>query len=240
MFKDIFASALFAGLAAGLLSALLQFWLVTPLILEGEEYETGEKSHFAGVLIVEDDPEAVSEHATEEAEEAAPTLSETLARHSMTVGVNVVVFTGFALILVAGFATASTAGHVITAKSGLIWGMAGFIAVQLAPAAGLFPELPGTPAEDVYLRQMWWITTVVSSIVGLALIAFGNRAYLMILGAAFLAAPHIIGAPHLEFYGGVAPPELSALFVSRTLFVACATWVILGGVAGAVWHKQTA
>lgn len=238
MLKNIFASALFAGLAAGLLSALLQFWLVTPLIIEGEEYETGAKSHFAGVLIVEDEPAEVSEHEMEDEQE--PTLSETLTRHSMTVGVNVVVFTGFALILVAGFATASTTGHVINAKSGIIWGLAGFVAVQLAPAAGLFPELPGTPAEDVYLRQMWWITTVVASIVGLALIAFGNKAYLMILGAVFLATPHIIGAPHLSFYGGVAPPELAALFVSRSLFVACATWAILGGVAGTVWQKQTA
>lgn len=237
MFTKIFASALFAGLAAGLLSALLQFWLVTPLILEGEEYETGAKSHFAGVLIVEDDP---AHEAEPEVEEEQASLSEKLARHSMTVGVNVVVFTGFALILVAGFATASTAGHIITAKAGVIWGLAGFIAVQLAPAAGLFPELPGTPAEDVYLRQMWWITTVVSSIVGLALLAFGNRAYVMLIGVAFLAAPHVIGAPHLDFYGGVAPPELSALFVSRSLFVACATWAILGGVAGAVWHRQTA
>ncbi|WP_380054813.1 CbtA family protein [Falsihalocynthiibacter sp. SS001] len=235
MFKQIFSSALFAGLAAGLISALLQFWLVTPLLLEGEEYETGAKSHFAGVLIVEGE----DQKPVEIEEEPAPPTSEVLARHGMTVAMNMIVFTGFALVLVAGFATATTAGHVITAKSGILWGLAGFIAIQLAPAAGLYPELPGTPAEDVYLRQMWWITTVIATIVGLALIAFGNRLHWMALGALFLAAPHIIGAPHLEFYAGVAPPELSALFVSRTLAVACATWAVLGGVAGAIWHRQT-
>ncbi|MEY8096800.1 CbtA family protein [Falsihalocynthiibacter sp. S25ZX9] len=235
MFKQIFTSALFAGIAAGLLSALLQFWLVTPVLLEGEEYETGAKNHYAGVLIVEgEDPAPVEVEV-----ETPPTTSELIVRHGMTVAMNIIVFTGFALILVAGIATAASSGHEVTAKSGIVWGLAGFIAVQLAPAAGLFPELPGTPAEDIILRQMWWITAVVATLVGLALIAFGNRAYWMVLGAAFVAAPHIIGAPHLEFYAGVAPPELSALFVSRSLAVACASWAIMGGVAGAVWHRQT-
>ncbi|MEH6833338.1 MULTISPECIES: CbtA family protein [Falsihalocynthiibacter] len=235
MFKQIFTSALFAGIAAGLLSALLQFWLVTPVLLEGEEYETGAKNHFAGVLIVEgEDPAPIEVEV-----EIPPTTSELITRHGMTVAMNIIVFTGFALILVAGIATAASAGYEVTPKSGIVWGLAGFIAVQLAPAAGLFPELPGTPAEDIFLRQMWWITTVVATLVGLALIAFGNRAYWMVLGAIFIAAPHIIGAPHLEFYAGVAPPELSALFVSRSLAVACASWAIMGGVAGAVWHRQT-
>lgn len=235
MFKQIFTSALFAGLAAGLLSALLQFWLVTPVLLEGEAYETGAKNHFAGVLIVEGADSAPAEIE----EEAPPTIAEQAARHGMTAAINMIVFTGFALILVAGFATAATAGHEITAKSGVIWGVAGFIAVHLAPSAGLFPELPGNPAEDIFLRQMWWITTVVATIVGLALIAFGPRVYWLILGAIFIATPHIIGAPHLDFYAGVAPPELSALFVSRTLAVACASWAVLGGVSGAVWQRQT-
>lgn len=235
MFKQIFASALFAGIAAGLLSALLQFWLVTPVLLEGEEYETGAKSHFAGVLIVEGEDPAPVEIETE----TPPTFGENAARHGMTVAVNVIVFTGFAFILVAAMATAATSGHAVTAKSGMIWGVAGFIAIQLAPAAGLFPELPGTPGADIFLRQLWWITTVVATVVGLALIAFGDRAYWMVLGAAFIAAPHVIGAPHLEFYAGVAPPELSALFVSRSLAVACASWAIMGGVAGAVWQRQT-
>lgn len=235
MLKQIFTSALFAGIAAGLISALLQFWLVTPVLLEGEAYETGAKNHFAGVLIVEgEDPAPV-----EIEEETPPTTSELLTRHGMTVAVNVIVFTGFALILVAGIATAASSGYEVTAKTGIIWGLAGFIAIQLAPAAGLYPELPGTPAADVFLRQMWWITTVVATVVGLGLIAFGNRAFWMVLGAGFIAAPHIIGAPHLEFYAGVAPPELSALFVSRTLAVACASWAIMGGVAGAVWQRQT-
>lgn len=236
MFKQIFASALFAGLFAGLISALLQFWLVTPVLLEGEEYETGAKSHFAGVLIVD----SAEDNSVEVVEEPAPTTGEILARHGMTVAVNMVVFTGFALILVAGIATASTAGHEVSMKSGILWGLAGFVAIQLAPAAGLYPELPGTPAEDVYLRQMWWITTVVSSIVGIAFIAFGNRTIWVAVGALFLLAPHVIGAPHLEFYAGVAPPELSALFVSRTLAVACASWAVMGGVAGAVWQRQAA
>ena len=46
MLKSLFASALFAGVAAGLLAALLQMALLVPLIAEAELYETGEKTHF--------------------------------------------------------------------------------------------------------------------------------------------------------------------------------------------------
>ncbi|MCV6823229.1 MULTISPECIES: CbtA family protein [Halocynthiibacter] len=236
MFKQIFSSALYAGLIAGLISALLQFWLVTPLLLEGEEYETGAKSHYAGVLIV--DGEDVTASEEEEEVEAPPTTSEKLARHGMTVAMNVLVFTGFGLIVAAAFGTAQMAGLEVNARTGLIWGLVGFVVIQLAPAAGLYPELPGTPADDVTLRQMWWITTVIATAVGIGMITFGANLWWGIAGAAFIALPHVIGAPHLDFYAGVAPPELAALFVSRTLAVACATWVVLGGVAGYAWHKH--
>lgn len=241
MFVKLFTSALFAGIAAGLIAVLLQFWLVTPLLLEGEAYETGAKSHFNGVLMVEENASGdvvAIEPAQADALEDAP--ENLLARHAMTFAVNLIVFSGFALVMVAGFGMAEGVGHKVTFHKGLIWGLMGFIVVQLAPAAGLFPELPGTPADDVVLRQYWWITAVIATAVGIAMIAFGKGPLFVAFGAALIAAPHIIGAPHLPFYAGVAPPELAALFVSRTLFVAMISWVTLGGVAGYFWNRQTA
>ena len=61
MTTRLFTSALFAGLIAGLIAVLLQFTLVEPLILEGEEYETGNKSHFGGVLVLNEALEAAGE-----------------------------------------------------------------------------------------------------------------------------------------------------------------------------------
>jgi len=241
MIVRLFTSALFAGIAAGLIAVLLQFWLVTPLLLEGEEYETGSKSHFSGVLMVEEDASGgiVAIEPTD-SDIPADEAESFLLRHAMTFAVTLIVFSGFALVMVAGFGMAEGVGHHVTFHKGMIWGLMGFIVVQLAPAAGLFPELPGTPADDVVLRQYWWITAVVATAVGIAMIAFGKGPLYVAFGAALIAAPHIIGAPHLPFYGGVAPPELAALFVSRTLFVAMISWVTLGGVAGYFWSRQAA
>lgn len=244
MITKLFTSALFAGIAAGLIAVLLQFWLVTPLILEGEEYETGNKSHFAGVLMVEENEEGLLEAVSDPASETEvgddDSGESALSRHIMTFGVNLIVFTGFGLVLVAGFGFADAAGHTVNFRKGMIWGLIGFVVVQLAPAAGLFPELPGTPADDIILRQYWWITAVLATCAGVTLIAFGNNPLYVAVGVILIATPHIIGAPHLPFYGGVAPPELSALFVSRSLFVGMISWVSLGAVAGYFWNRQTA
>ena len=46
MFKRLFAGAVFAGLGAGALAALIELTFVVPLIHEGELYETGALVHF--------------------------------------------------------------------------------------------------------------------------------------------------------------------------------------------------
>jgi predicted cobalt transporter CbtA len=42
MTKTLLSSGLIAGAVAGLVMALLQFWLIQPLIVQAERYETGE------------------------------------------------------------------------------------------------------------------------------------------------------------------------------------------------------
>ena len=51
------------------------------------------------------------------------------------------------LLLLAAVSLVS--GLAITRRNGIVWGLCGFIAVSLAPAAGLAPELPGMPAGDL-------------------------------------------------------------------------------------------
>ncbi|WP_372887495.1 CbtA family protein, partial [Shimia sp.] len=143
MTKNLLSSAVFAGLIAGLIAALLQFVFVIPLLLEGELYETGARVHFA----VEGTTQSVK---------GAPPLGDEWGRHLMTVAFNIVSYAGYGLLLVAamGFAR-DRFGAALNAKTGLVWGMCGFIAVQLAPAMGLPPELPGTPAAELGPRQAW-------------------------------------------------------------------------------------
>ncbi len=227
MTKNLFTSALFAGLTAGLIAALLQFWLVIPLLLEGELYESGLRTHFAVGL---DAP-------VQSPSGPAESIIQDPSRHLMTTGFSVIAYTAFALLLVAGMALAERFGHHVSTRTGLVWGMAGFISMHLAPAIGLPPELPGTIAAEVELRQAWWLITVAATALGLGLIAFGNSGYLIAIGGVAIALPHLIGAPQLDTYFGIAPPELSALFVTRSLGVAAVSWTILGSVLAYFWTR---
>jgi len=211
MFRNLFVSAALAGAAAGLIASALQLAFVVPVLLEGELYESGKRLHF-------------TLDGTPQSERSSPGLGGDLVRHGMTVAFNFVTYLGYGLILAGAMAVAERYGHVATARSGLVWGVAGFVAVQLAPAIGLPPELPGTPASEVGPRQAWWLLAVTGSAAGLALIAFA--------GIVLLTLPHLIGAPHLDTYWGVAPPELAAHFVTLGLGAALAGWVSLGFFCG--------
>lgn len=224
MIKQIGASALFAGLAAGVLAALLQFWFVVPLLMEAELYESGARSHFTDGYIGSD--------------AGTPPLGDALARHAGTLAMNVVAWIGFGLVLAAGFALAHRRGFRIDARTGLVWGLAGFAALALAPSFGLPPELPGTIAAEVSERQVWWGFCVVATALGLALMAFGRSPAWLVGGAVLLAAPHVIGAPHLDRYFGTAAPELGALFATRALGVSAAAWALLGALGGWIWSRE--
>jgi cobalt transporter subunit CbtA len=216
MSKNLLSSAVFAGLIAGAVAALLQFVFVIPLLLEGELYESGARLHF------------VVDGSTQ-SDRGAPGLGNEWGRHAMTVAFNLVSYTGYALVLAAAMVFArEQRGTQITAKSGLIWGLAGFVAVQLAPAVGLPPELPGTPAAELAPRQIWWFSTILITAAGLALIAFSTRGLMQLLGLVLILLPHLYGAPHLDTYFGIAPPELSAEFATISLGMAAIGWGLLG------------
>ena len=249
MIQRMLTSALVAGCAAWLLAVVLHFAFVQKYILLGEEYETGAAVHYAGVAPATD---AVAEEAhshDDAAAEAGHSHDGAEAAHDHGDGEEVSTFTrnlwttvffglvyvAYALILVAGFGLARVYGKVITAREGLLWGIAGFAAFQLAPAMGLAPELPGTLAADLGERQVWWWGTAASTAVALGLLAYGRSLVTAALAVVLLAAPHVIGAPELEGFSGVAPPEVSAAFAARVLGVGLAVWALMGWVAGHLW-----
>ena len=234
MFKRLFAGALFAGLGAGALAALIELTFVVPLIHEAELYETGALVHFGAAGTQAPDhaeatttPDAVPltdgvpEPDHGQGDDSAP--ENPLIRAIGTLGFFLVSYTGFALLLIAGFVLAERAGQVISARTGVIWGLCGFFALQLAPAFGLPPELPGGQGAALEARQVWWVACVLATGGGLALLAFGRNALALAAGALLLAAPHLLGAPTAA-YAGVAPPELSAHFVARVLGAGAVCW----------------
>ena len=238
-------SALIAGIAAGLLAALLHFAFVQKLILLGEQYETGALTHFENVVQpakAGHDHADPAQHADANAHEHGQSGVETsdLSRNGWTAVFTVLIYVSYGLILVAGFALAERFGKRVTARDGVIWGIAGYAAFQLMPAMGLAPELPGTIGAELYLRQIWWWGTVGATATGLALLFYGRGFLPVVLAIVLLAAPHIIGAPEPDQFWGVAPPELAASFAARVLGVGLMVWAVLGGLAGYFWSAKGA
>ncbi|WP_172300213.1 CbtA family protein [Pseudoruegeria sp. HB172150] len=225
MFGKVVTSALFAGFAAGLIAALLQLYFVQPVLLHAELYEGGELIHFG-------------------AESAVPAHLDVggidVVRDGLSVLFTVLVYTGYAFIMVGAMALASDRGIAVDARRGILWGLAGFVAFQFAPAFSLPPELPGVAAADVTLRQIWWAATAISTALALALIAFGKGWAAWGAAIVLLLAPHVIGAPQPEVFTGPVPPELGGEFAGRALGVGMAAWVTLGAFAGFFWSRELA
>jgi len=245
MIKHMLTSALFAGFAAALLAALLHFAFVQKYILLGEQYESGELTYFHDTTQTESlghgamaDTGQPQDNADGHAHNHDAAETSTLSRNTLTVLFEVLVYVAYGLIMVAGFGLAEAYGAKITAREGLLWGIAGFVSFQLAPAIGLAPELPGTIAADLTQRQIWWWGTALSTGTGLALLAYGRGYLVWALAVLALAVPHLIGAPLPEGFSGVTPPEVSAMFAARTLGVGLAVWSVLGWLAGHFWSQQ--
>jgi cobalt transporter subunit CbtA len=234
------SSALIAGFAVGLLAALLQYTFVEKLILLAERYESHELVHFQGVaemapgVAMADSMPGMDMSSTDEAGPAP------LVRHALSVLFAGVIYIGYSLVMVAGFALAARFGHSIGTMEGLLWGLAGFLAFQMFPALGLQPDLPGTPAAPLEPRQMWWAGCALATVAGLGLLAYGKGVVPRLAALALLTAPHMVGAPELGSYGGVTPPELAASFAARSLAVGLIAWVTLGGLSARLWSATPA
>ena len=73
---------------------------------------------------------------------------------------------------------------------------------------------------------------------GIALLAYSKQVWAFGLAGALLAAPHVIGAPNVQGYFGVAPPEVAAAFAARVLGTALVVWAALGWIAGHFWASS--
>jgi cobalt transporter subunit CbtA len=138
---------------------------------------------------------------------------------------SVITGAGFALLL-AGVSLLT--GVPITPKNGLIWGLCGFLAVTVAPGAGLSPELPGMPAGDLISRQVWWVATIIATGVGIFLIATRRELLWLAAAVVIIAIPHIIGAPQPATHVTSVPANLAASFAANTIAASAVLWCLIG------------
>ena len=224
MIVRILLAGLLAGILAGAFATGVQAVKVWPLILEAESYEgTGEASHSDNG----EQAEAGGHTHSHDGDAWAP--HDGFERNFYSLVSNVITGIAYSLILTAAVLVS---GQAIALKSGLVWGICGFIAFMLAPALGLPPEVPGMVGADVNERQVWWILTVLFSAGGLALFAFKQGWYWIVAGIALLLAPHIYGAPHAAQQVTNIPALLVADFVVATIVASALFWLFLGGALG--------
>jgi len=173
----------------------------------------------------------VFEHAGEAAEGAA------LGRHLLTTLATIVLATGGALILLG---LMMLDGGRITARRALPWGAGAFVALALAPALGLPPELPGMPAADLAERQIWWLATALATSFGLWTIFRRGGLASIVLGVLVIILPHVVGAPQPAGHEAAVPAGLAAQFVASSTAGSLILWIVVSSVAGAVFDRLKA
>jgi len=228
IFSRIIYSAILIGIVTGVVLSCLQVINLNPIIVAAESFEVDA----GGAGNAADDHSGHShEHSHDD---WAP--ADGLERTTYTFLANVLASTGFAAILLAMMAQFWLARERnISWSQGLLWGLAGYLAVFVAPAFGLPPEIPGAVAAPVEHRQLWWALTVLSVSVGLGLLAFAAIKF-KALGLLLLALPYVIGAPHSQgpMFQHPDPAALAELAELHQRFVVISGitnlvfWLLLG------------
>jgi cobalt transporter subunit CbtA len=224
MINRVLAIGLLAGLVAGIITASLQHFVTTPLILAAEVFEPPE------VPLAEAMPAGHDHHDMAGMSEWKP--SDGLQRTAFTSLATVATSAGFALILLAGMLLS---GDEITPRRALAWAIGAFVATGLAPSLGLAPELPGSAAGPLLDRQLWWAGTAAATGLALWLLLRPSSIALKLAAVVLIAAPHLIGAPEALEFESKAPAELASRFVAASMTIQAMLWVLSGLAAGALW-----
>ncbi len=208
--KNIILTAAVSGLFAGLLLTIVQYFFVMPFLFEAETYEQAAT-------------EISMPSKVHEMEEWQP--DDGFERTLYTVLANISMAFSFSMLL--GSAILVSGKH-INWLSGLLWGTAGYLVFFVAPALGLPPEVPGTEAAALHDRQIWWLMTVMTTAIGLALLVFPHNWMLKFTGLLFLISPHLIGAPQPEAHNAVAPQTVIESFIHAAIFANLVLWLSIG------------
>lgn len=217
MIGRVVLAALLAGIAAGLIMGVIQHVRLTPLILAAERFEAqppvATHDHGEG-----HDHDHDHDHGGWHPADGWQRSLATTITAAMTGAAFAAVLAGISLI----------AGIPITRGNGLVWGLCGFLAVTLAPAMGLPPELPGMVAGDLGVRQWWWAATVALTAAGIFLIASRREAWAVVLALVLIAIPHVVGAPNAIHTESNVPAELAARFAANAIAANAVFWLLIG------------
>ncbi len=228
-------AALLAGLLVGLFVSGIHQWRLTPLIAAAEIFEQATEA--APHAHDHDANAAATGTASTEEHDHGETWkpAEGVQRIAATSAAWMLSGMGFALLLAGA---SMVTGLPITPRNAVVWGLCGFLAISVAPAAGLAPELPGMPAADLTARQVWWVATAIATAAGIYLISSRKGAGWLAAAALIIAAPHLIGAPQPASHDSAVPAALAASFVGNSMAVSALFWSLLGIGLGLALPRQ--
>jgi cobalt transporter subunit CbtA len=217
-FRKLIFVILASGAVAGLLLFFVQRFTIFPLIQKAEVYESAAEKTDA------------HQHADEGWRPA-----DGFERTSLTALTTVVTAIGFSALL---FGIAGVSAIRLDWRKGLLWGLAAFVCVDLAPSLGLLPQPPGTAVADLYSRQAWWVFTVISTAAGLWLLLNQRRSVpVRLIGVLPLILPHAIGAPVAQGNSAV-PVTLIHQFALISILTTGLFWLVLGTVGGLFYARS--
>ena len=244
MLRRILVVALIAGALSGFVMSGAQMLWSTPLIINAEAFE-GQPApaaepavnvhiHADGSAHVHEAAPAHDANAGHHHDPDAWAPQDGFERTLWTIITNVLMGVGGGLIMTAFLALRK---NPATDKTGLLFGLAAFASLSLAPALGLPPELPGMAAAELQARQAWWLLTAVGTATAIAVLVYAPNTWVRIAAVAVMALPHLIGAPQPASHATAVPVELIREFIIASLFTACLFWVALGGLVGLLANK---
>jgi cobalt transporter subunit CbtA len=217
-FRRLMTVVLVAGIAAGLLLAMLQIVVVTPMIHEAEQYEQTEAAW---------EQQRVHEHGWQPA--------DGVERIAYTIAGTVLTGIAFSALL---FGSASLLGLEVNLRRGVALGLAGFACCALAPAIGLPPKPPGVTLANLEAAQIWWFATAFATAIGLWAFSRANGSWTWwVVGAACMVLPHLVGVPR-TIDSTPVPVDLIRRFAVIVIATQAAFWLLLG-VFGSYLYART-
>ena len=131
LFRRILLSALLSGFIAGGLLGVLQLYITAPIILAAEAYENPQHNN--------GEETATHTHGVQDS------VKSNLVRNLYSIAATIIIAWAYALIL----QSAMTLYGRVTRRSGILWGLAGYLIFFAVPAIGLPPEIPATQSSAV-------------------------------------------------------------------------------------------
>lgn len=236
MVTRVLTVSILAGLLAGLIVAALQHVTTTPLILKAETYEAALNLKAPTLAAFDGEAKLILAHGpagdAPGHDHAEWKPQDGLQRTLLTSAVTIATAIGFAGLLLAGMIAA---GDTVDQRSALVWGVCGFLALGLAPAMGLAPELPGAASAALEQRQFWWLVTAIATALGLFLFLRFEQPWLKLLAVVVILLPHVVGAPHPAAPESKVPAEVAAHFAALSLGIQAALWLATAFMVGVLW-----